>query len=108
MQINDSEVSRDNSIVAMKRFRMHLSGMGNMEKMVAHEFGLWSKLRHDNILPLIGYCRYDNALTIVSPWMEGGSILDYWIKHEGEAGARPFIDIVNVHVTFKKALVPNS
>ena len=95
MSGDSSSTFLDNTSVAMKRFRVHLTGMGNVEKMIMREFGLWAKLRHDNVLPLIGYCDYNGAPTMISPWMEGGTILDYWIKHEGEPDARPFIDIVS-------------
>ena len=53
-----------------------------MEKKIMHEFGLCAKLCHNNILCLIGYCDYNGAPTIISLWMEGGTILDYCIKHK--------------------------
>ena len=62
--------------------------------MITREFSIWAKLRHKNVLPLLGYCTYNGAPTMISPWMDSGSILDYWIANEGRAGARSFLDIV--------------
>ncbi|KAI6044495.1 kinase-like domain-containing protein, partial [Pisolithus marmoratus] len=42
------------------------------------EVHLWSKLHHDNILPLLGITTdFDYTMSIVSPWMERGDARKY-------------------------------
>ena len=41
------------------------------------ELRLWSKLRHSNILPLIGDLLEGNYPSIVSEWMENGNLKSY-------------------------------
>lgn len=44
---------------------------------------LWSKLDHENILPLLGYfLEGQKALpNLVSEWMEDGTLIDYMKNH---------------------------
>ena len=46
------------------------------------ELRLWSKLRHSNILPLIGYLLEGNYPSIVSEWMENGTARSYVINND--------------------------
>ena len=64
------------------------------------EFSIWGKLRHKNVLPLIGYCTRDGAPTMISPWMANGSILDYWKANDGKPSARNLLDIVHAPFRF--------
>jgi serine/threonine protein kinase len=62
--------------------------------MIMREFSIWGKLRHKNVLPLLGYCTHNDAPTMISPWMGNGSIMDYWKENDGKPGARTLLDIV--------------
>ncbi|KIM60381.1 hypothetical protein SCLCIDRAFT_946908 [Scleroderma citrinum Foug A] len=47
-------------------------------KRVLKEIPIWSELKHDNILPLLGITTdFDFTMSIVSPWMQLGNALDY-------------------------------
>ena len=46
------------------------------------ELRLWSKLRHSNILPLIGYLLEGNYPSILSEWMENGTARRYVINND--------------------------
>ncbi|KIM60730.1 hypothetical protein SCLCIDRAFT_1216621 [Scleroderma citrinum Foug A] len=63
--------------VAIKGIRAGL--MGDVAiKRVLKEIFIWSKLKHDNILPLLGITTdFDFTMSIVSPWMQLGNALDY-------------------------------
>ena len=38
------------------------------------EVHIWSKLRHNNVLPVLGFTtEFDQTMSIVSPWMERGN-----------------------------------
>ncbi|KDQ21210.1 hypothetical protein BOTBODRAFT_99970, partial [Botryobasidium botryosum FD-172 SS1] len=41
------------------------------------EVHVWKRLRHRNILPLIGICHLDSVTYMVSPWMVNGNAFDY-------------------------------
>ncbi|KAG8790823.1 hypothetical protein FRC12_010903 [Ceratobasidium sp. 428] len=43
-------------------------------KHTAHELSTWAKLKGDNILELHGLAIFRNCLTMISPWMELGSV----------------------------------
>ncbi|KAG8744379.1 hypothetical protein FRC10_010266 [Ceratobasidium sp. 414] len=49
------------------------------EKQVKHtarELSTWVRLKHDNILELYGLAMFRGALSMVSPWMDHGSVND--------------------------------
>ncbi|CUA68626.1 hypothetical protein RSOLAG22IIIB_08005 [Rhizoctonia solani] len=46
-------------------------------KRSTREAHFWSKHNHENILLLLGFAVLDNQLTMISPWMEYGSITEY-------------------------------
>ena len=79
--------------VVLKRFRVYVSNLVAVQKNVIHEFEVWVKLRHDNVLQLLGYCTHEGMPAIVSPWMETGTILSFWKNNEG--GPRQLTDIVS-------------
>ncbi|PVG01099.1 kinase-like protein [Serendipita vermifera] len=51
------------------------------ERKFQRELQTWWKLRHPNILPLVGYIHEDENIDIyqalISPWVEGGTAADY-------------------------------
>lgn len=45
----------------------------------------WSKLHHENVLPLIGIVTtFDYAISFISPWMENGNAYDYVQNHAND------------------------
>ncbi|KAG8691254.1 hypothetical protein FRC08_010221, partial [Ceratobasidium sp. 394] len=50
-------------------------------KATAREIYAWSKLRHPNILELIGFSTFRGQISIVSSWMENGPLPEYVSKH---------------------------
>ena len=50
----------------------------------------WSKLHHENVLPLIGIVTtFDYAISFISPWMENGNAYDYVQNHANDP--RPLV-----------------
>ncbi|THH06166.1 hypothetical protein EW145_g4266 [Phellinidium pouzarii] len=79
--------------VAIKRLRFARRDKGICEKFVMKELYIWAKLNHINILPLRGFIIDDNINrfpSLVSDWMEEGSVLDYIKGHPG-CDLRPLI-----------------
>ena len=48
-----------------------------------HEVVLWKQFRHPNLLPLLGATKSSDTLTMVSEWMENGTIMDFIVAHPG-------------------------
>ena len=47
-------------------------------RLFLKEVHAWSKLAHENVLPLIGITtQFDLTVSIVSPWMEKGTARDH-------------------------------
>lgn len=66
------------TMVAIKTFRFGHKSDIPIIKGIFHEVYLWSKLRHENILPLFGITtKFDQTVSIVSPWMGKGNAHDY-------------------------------
>ncbi|KAF3322279.1 phytosulfokine receptor 1-like protein [Carex littledalei] len=77
----------DGSKLAIKR----LSGdFGQMEREFNAEIETLSKVQHQNLVLLQGYCRTGNDRLLIYSYMENGS-LDYWLheKPEGTLGYIP-------------------
>ncbi|KAI5116148.1 hypothetical protein M0805_001131 [Coniferiporia weirii] len=77
---------RGNLTVAIKCLRRFNQGeAGVVEKIAAKEIYIWSKLMHPNLLRLEGFIREEGTIlpSLVSEWMEGGSVLEYVKKHSG-------------------------
>ncbi|KLO07120.1 kinase-like protein [Schizopora paradoxa] len=60
--------------VAVKRLRLHVGGNWDVVKNFAKEIRIWSELNHKNVLPLLGYMIEGNYMSLVSEWMERGSL----------------------------------
>lgn len=70
--------------VAIKTFPSALSGMGDGSEVLAglkrifREVHIWSKLRHENIVPMFGISKdFECAISIISEWMPMGNAYDY-------------------------------
>ncbi|KAG8781256.1 hypothetical protein FRC12_022064 [Ceratobasidium sp. 428] len=46
-------------------------------KYTARELHTWSKLHHPYVLKLLGLAEYLGQISMVSPWIEGGSLRRY-------------------------------
>ncbi|CAE6348824.1 unnamed protein product [Rhizoctonia solani] len=71
---------RDGTRVGIKRLRLQLNSAGDKEKQLKHaarELYIWSKCEHPNILPLIGMTQFRNQISMVSPWMEHGTLSNF-------------------------------
>ncbi|KAG6331707.1 hypothetical protein ID866_7380 [Astraeus odoratus] len=64
--------------VAVKTLRGRPTGNEGTIKRALKEVHFWSKLHHDNILPLLGITtKFDQTISFVSPWIENGNAHDY-------------------------------
>jgi len=65
----------DNIKVVLNIFRQHSS---DISQRVLKEVHVWSKLRHENVLPLLGITtEFEFTVSTVSPWMSRGNARDY-------------------------------
>ncbi|KAG8724828.1 hypothetical protein FRC09_013528 [Ceratobasidium sp. 395] len=81
---------RDGPVVAIKCSRLYEKDIHDMDdnrrktaKAAAHEVYVASKLRHKNIVGVIGVAHFRNQVAMVSPWMENGVITAYLNKTPG-------------------------
>ncbi|KAL5504805.1 hypothetical protein ACEPAH_7468 [Sanghuangporus vaninii] len=64
--------------VAVKRLRLNIMQDSEFQKKLAKELYIWSKLKNSRILPLEGfYLENNNYPSLVSRWMENGTVLKY-------------------------------
>ncbi|QRV92721.1 Serine/threonine-protein kinase [Ceratobasidium sp. AG-Ba] len=71
------------TLVAIKCPRIYLGHeeqAGDHFKDIAQEMYTWSKLRHSNILELIGFSVFRDKVSAVSPWMGNGTLPEYLFK----------------------------
>ncbi|EJC99228.1 kinase-like protein, partial [Fomitiporia mediterranea MF3/22] len=54
------------------------------------ELYVWSKLAHENILPLLGYVLEGDYPSVVSEWIENGTVTKY-LKHNSSADPEKLI-----------------
>ncbi|KAJ7145880.1 kinase-like domain-containing protein, partial [Mycena epipterygia] len=77
--------SYNNKPVALKHMRHFLRGseLHRIRLKFCREALVWRDLHHPNILPFIGIDResFSSSLSMVSPWMEHGTILKYLEVH---------------------------
>ncbi|KAG8739575.1 hypothetical protein FRC10_005435 [Ceratobasidium sp. 414] len=52
-------------------------------KNVAREIYAWSKLKHPNVLELVGLSMFRGQISIVSAWMENGTLPEYIVANPG-------------------------
>lgn len=55
----------------------HLSMNITQTQEACMEIYTWSRLRHDNVLPLLGFCFDFSTVSLISPWMANGSANDF-------------------------------
>ncbi|KAL5514298.1 hypothetical protein ACEPAG_2386 [Sanghuangporus baumii] len=68
--------------VAVKRLRLHVMEDREFQKKLTKELYIWSKLNNRRILPLDGFFLEDsNYPSLVSRWMENGTVLKYLEAH---------------------------
>ncbi|CAE6460011.1 unnamed protein product [Rhizoctonia solani] len=69
--------------IAVKRLTMYTAagdeGVKKITKRTNRELSIWSRLRHRNILPLLGTCSFRGGIGIVSGWQENGSAIE-WVR----------------------------
>ncbi|QRV99114.1 Tyrosine kinase catalytic domain protein [Ceratobasidium sp. AG-Ba] len=71
--------------VAIKCARFYLQHNDeNRHKVLKHaaaEIYAWSRIKHQNIMPLVGLAQYHGQIAMLSPWMDNGTLLQY-IAHD--------------------------
>ncbi|KAL5492783.1 hypothetical protein ACEPAI_4231 [Sanghuangporus weigelae] len=67
--------------VAIKRLRVHIQTDRDFAKQLAKEIRVWSGLYHRNILPLLGYVIEGEYPSLISEWMENGTVSRYIQEH---------------------------
>ncbi|KAF8597629.1 kinase-like protein [Ceratobasidium sp. AG-I] len=69
--------------VAIKTTRLFISTEGYQKtlKRIAQELYTWSKLKHDNVLVLVGLAQFNGRIAMISPWMTNGTLLQYISAH---------------------------
>ncbi|KAG9109089.1 hypothetical protein FRC07_008368, partial [Ceratobasidium sp. 392] len=72
--------------VAVKCLRLHTVDEAHSKvlKHAARELYYWSKLKHENVLKLLGFAMFQGQLAMISRWMENGTLNDYIRKHPEE------------------------
>lgn len=72
-------------VVAVKAIRFQSGEVdASQEQALRRELGMWKRLDHINILPLLGIARdFSPSISMVSPWCENGSLAAYLQKHKG-------------------------
>ncbi len=67
--------------------------------MLAKEMKIWSKLKHRNVLPLLGYFIERGELpTFISEWMVNDSLFDY-MKDDISGGIESLSIVILFHWT---------
>ncbi|TDL13680.1 kinase-like protein [Rickenella mellea] len=68
--------------VAIKLLRPNIFSPENLEKCIASEMSIWSKISHPNVLSLIGYSLdFGPYPAFVTEWMREGTLLDHLQNH---------------------------
>nr|QBB21101.1 brassinosteroid insensitive 1 BRI1-1 [Dimocarpus longan] len=74
---------KDGSIVAIKKL-IHISGQGDRE--FTAEMETIGKIKHRNLVPLLGYCKVGEERLLVYDYMRYGSLED--VLHQKKAGIK--------------------
>lgn len=85
----------DGTGVAIKTFRSRVPGSEAELKRIFREVDAWSRLRHENIVPVLGIStEFDSTVSIISPWMPLGNAYIY--VQNTDIDPRPlFVDIAS-------------
>ncbi|KAL5504025.1 hypothetical protein ACEPAH_8098 [Sanghuangporus vaninii] len=66
--------------VAIKALRVHLNEEKRVAKTLAREMDVWSKLKHPNILPFLGFIIEKGYPSLISEWVEHGTLRKFLKK----------------------------
>lgn len=90
----------DGTKIAIKSLRIYDSSQleGNIDgrkalKRAARELYHWSKLKHRNVLPLMGLAIFKGYLSMISGWMENGDMTSYLKQNPDADRIRLCMDI---------------
>ncbi|QRW07893.1 Tyrosine kinase domain protein [Ceratobasidium sp. AG-Ba] len=72
---------RNKTPVAAKCLRVHAMDNTFKKDKAARELYYWSKIKHDNVLSLMGVAMFRGKLAMISLWMENGTIRDFVVKN---------------------------
>ncbi|KAG9119632.1 hypothetical protein FRC07_005265, partial [Ceratobasidium sp. 392] len=74
---------QDRTRVTIKCLRLHTVDEVNSKivKHAAWELYYWSRLKHHNVLELLGFSVFQDQLAMISHWMENGTMNEYIRKH---------------------------
>ncbi|KAG8770065.1 hypothetical protein FRC12_004537 [Ceratobasidium sp. 428] len=64
-------------------------------KHAAREIHTWSRLKHDNIVELLGLAHFRDHLAMVSPWMDNGTLLEYLERNPAADRCRLIAEITD-------------
>ncbi|KAG9098026.1 hypothetical protein FRC06_006900 [Ceratobasidium sp. 370] len=59
----------------------HYGNPRSPQQHAARELYFWSKLKHSNVLELLGFAMFQGQLAMISPWMENGTLNDHIRRH---------------------------
>ncbi|EUC63925.1 tyrosine kinase domain protein [Rhizoctonia solani AG-3 Rhs1AP] len=69
--------------IAVKRLTMYSAagdeGAKKIRKRTTRELAIWSRLKHPNILPLMGTCSFRGSMSLVSEWQDNGNATE-WVR----------------------------
>ena len=71
--------------------------------MIRRELGIWRRLKHDNIVPLLGIAYgfgMQDAVSLVSSWMPNGTLASSLEKHDNELGVAHRLKLVRPQTLF--------
>ncbi|CAE6439704.1 unnamed protein product [Rhizoctonia solani] len=77
-------VQHDKGDVAIRSIRIFLTSNTKNQRILktaSDELGVWGRLKHDNIVPLLGVACFQEQAALVSSWVRYGSIVDYCREH---------------------------
>ncbi|KAF8598745.1 kinase-like protein [Ceratobasidium sp. AG-I] len=84
--------------VAIKCLRLSSTATDHNSKVhkhAAHELYTWSKLKHANVLELLGLALFRGQIAMVSPWMNQGDLCSYAIRHPDASRCELCTQVIN-------------
>jgi len=90
MKIVHGELPGEERLIKVRSLFILYSDSLRLQQRILKEVHRWSKLRHENVLPLIGITtEYDLTISIVSRWMQNGNAREY--VQEKNRDPRPLV-----------------